>query len=129
MSDSNSSPTPALPPRKTGFARLIAATHCSMAGFKATFQNEEAFRLEIFGFLVLAPVALWLGESRVDKVLLIGSLLLVLLVEMINSAIEAVVDRGGSEYNELAGRAKDMGSAAVLTCLILAVFVWAMLLL
>ncbi len=129
MNDSESSPKSALPPKKTGLARLIAATGYSMAGFKAAFQNEEAFRLEFFGFLVLAPLALWLGESRVDKVLLIGSLLLVLLVETINSAIEAVVDRGGSEYNELAGRAKDMGSAAVLICLVLTVFVWGMLLL
>ena len=83
----------------------------------------------MLAFFVLAPVALFLGESDVDKVLLLGSLFLVLVAELINSAIEAAVDLGGDEYSDLAGRAKDMGSAAVLLCLFLVLFVWGLLLL
>ena len=78
---------------------------------------------------MLTPIALWLGESDLEKVLLITSLVLVILVELVNSAIEAVVDRSGLEYNELSGRAKDIGSAAVFVSLLFVVFVWAMLLL
>ena len=129
MNDSEVPPSPGSSSGKKGIARLIAATGYSIAGFKAAYKNEEAFRLEVLAFIVLAPVALFLGESDVDRVLLLGSLALVLIAELLNSAIEAAVDRGGVEYSELAGRAKDMGSAAVLVCLLLALFVWGLLLL
>jgi len=118
-----------LPPKKQGIARLIAATRFSFAGLRATWRNEEAFRLEIFAFIVLAPIGIWLGQSRVEQVLLVGCLILVLLMELLNSAIEAVVDRTGEEFHELAGRAKDIGSAAVFIAMMLVLFVWGMLLL
>ena len=129
MNDSEVPSSPASSSRKKGIARLIAATGYSIAGFKAAYKNEEAFRLELFAFVVLAPVALFLGESDIEKVLLLGSLVLVLVAELFNSAIEAVVDRSGDEYHELAGRAKDLGSAAVLVCLLLVLLVWGLLLL
>ena len=118
-----------LPLKKKGAARLIAATGFSLAGLKATVQHEEAFRLEVFAFCILAPLGLWLGRSRVEQVLLIGSLFIVLLMELINSALEATIDRGGSEFHILAGRAKDIGSAAVFVALLLVVFTWSMLIL
>jgi diacylglycerol kinase (ATP) len=112
-----------------GFKRLINACYFSVAGFKATWQHEEAFRQETALFLLTTPLALWLGESNVEKVLLIGSVVLVLLVELLNSAVEAVVDRVGFEHHELSGRAKDIGSAAVMLSLIWAGVTWAFLLL
>ena len=124
-----SEPDSQLPAKKKGLARLIAATGFSLAGLKAALQHEEAFRLEIFAFCILAPAGLWLGQSRVERVLLVGSLFVVLLMELINSAIEATIDRGGSEFHILAGRAKDIGSAAVFVALLLVVFTWGMLLL
>ena len=129
MNDLEVPSSPASSSRKKGIARLIAATGYSIAGFKAAYKYEEAFRLELFPFFVLAPVALFLGESNVEKVLLLGSLVLVMVAELINSAIEAVVDRVGEEDHELAGRAKDLGSAAVLLCMLLVLFVWGLLLL
>ncbi len=118
-----------LPAKKKGLARLIAATGFSLAGLKAALQHEEAFRIEVFAFCILAPTGLWLGQSRVEQVLLIGSLFVVLLMELVNSALEATIDRGGREFHTLAGRAKDIGSAAVFVALLLVVFTWAMLLL
>jgi diacylglycerol kinase (ATP) len=118
-----------LPPKKKSVSRLIAATVFSLAGLKAALQHEEAFRLEVAIFCILAPVGLWLGQSRVEQVLLVGSLFVVLLMELINSALEATIDRSGSEYHILAGRAKDIGSAAVFVALLLVVFTWGILLL
>lgn len=109
---------------KTGIARIIDATGYSWKGFRAAFKHEAAFRQELLLLLVLTPLALWLGEDGVDFALLIGSLLLVLMVELLNSAVEAVVDRIGSEHHELAGRAKDIGSAAVFVALVNAALVW-----
>jgi diacylglycerol kinase (ATP) len=129
MSNTDPKSITVLPEKKKGVARLIAATRYSLAGLRAAFQHEEAFRFEVYVFCLLAPLALWLGESRTDKVLLICPLFLVIVAELLNSAIEAVVDRSGSEYHALAGRAKDMGSAAVFCCMVLTVFVWGMLLL
>ena len=83
----------------------------SMKGLRATWDVESSFRLEVYLFLVLAPTGLWLGQTGVERAVLVGSL--VLVVEVLNSAVEAVVDRWGAELNKLAGRAKDMGSAAV----------------
>jgi len=111
-------------PGKTGIARIIAAAGYSMQGFTAAFQHEAAFRQELFLTIVLVPVALWLGESGIEMALLIGSLFLVLIAEVINSAIEAVVDRFGSDLHELSGRAKDMGSAAVFLALTNVVVIW-----
>ncbi len=129
MSDIDPQPDSLLPPKKKGFARLIAATGYSLLGFRSAWRHEEAFRLEIILFCILAPTGLWLGQSRIEQVLLIGSLLIVLMAELINSSIEAVVDRAGTEYHELAGRAKDIGSAVVFVALGLVLFVWGMLLL
>ena len=112
-----------------GFKRLVNACFFSIAGFKATWQHEEAFRQEVLLFLVSTPLAIWLGETAIEKVLLIGSVVLVLLVELLNSAVEAVVDRVGFEHHELSGRAKDIGSAAVTLSLIWAGITWALILL
>jgi Diacylglycerol kinase len=111
-----------------GLQRLINACFFSVAGFKATWQHEEAFRQEVLLFVVTTPLALWLGESAIEKVLLIGSVMLVLLVELLNSAVEAVVDRVGFEHHELSGRAKDIGSAAVMLSLAWAAVTWVLLL-
>jgi len=112
-----------------GFKRLINACFFSAAGFKATWQHEEAFRQEVLLFVVTTPIAIWLGESAIEKLLLIGSMILVLLVELLNSAVEAVVDRVGFEHHELSGRAKDIGSAAVMLSLVWAAITWALILL
>ena len=118
-----------LPPKEKGVSRLIAATGFSLAGLKAALQHEESFRLEVVIFSILAPTGLWLGQSRVEQVLLVGSLFVVLLMELINSALEATIDQSGSEYHILAGRAKDIGLAVVFIALIFVVFTWGMLLL
>lgn len=112
-----------------GLKRLVNACFFSMAGFKATWQHEEAFRQEVSLFIITTPLALWLGNSAIEKVLLIGSVVLVLLVELLNSAVEAVVDRVGFEHHELSGRAKDIGSAAVMLSLLWAAATWALILL
>ncbi len=108
----------------TGITRLIKAMGFTWLGLKAAYKHEEAFRQEVFLLLVSTPVALWLGEDGVDIALLIGSVLLLLIVELLNSAIEAVVDRFGGEIHELSGRAKDMGSAAVFVAMLNVAVVW-----
>ncbi|NOT12400.1 MAG: diacylglycerol kinase [Methylococcaceae bacterium] len=112
-----------------GLKRLINACFFSVAGFKATWQHEEAFRQEVALFIVTTPMAFWLGQTGIEKALLIGSVVLVLLVELLNSAVEAVVDRVGLEHHELSGRAKDIGSAAVMLSLAWAASTWAFILL
>ena len=107
-----------------GFKRLINAFGFSMQGFKAAYKHEEAFRQEVFVLALAIPLGIWLGENVVEVILLIGSVLLLLVVELLNSAIEATVDRFGGEHHELSGRAKDMGSAAVLVMSITAAMVW-----
>jgi diacylglycerol kinase (ATP) len=107
---------------------LVKATGYSLAGLRAALRHEEAFRQELLALVVIVPTALWLGKTGVERVLLIGSWLLVMVVELINSAIEAVVDRIGSERNELAGRAKDLGSASVFCAIVLAITVWVVVL-
>jgi len=109
--------------------RIINAFGYSIKGFKACYEHEAAFRQELLGLIVLFPLALYLGESGVERALLAGSLLLVLLMELLNSAIEAVVDRFGGEQHELSGRAKDIGSAAVFLAIVLVVLTWSMILL
>ena len=107
-----------------GLRRLFNAVRYSRAGFIATWQHEEAFRQESLLCLLLIPVALWLGDSGPERALLIGSWLLVMLMELINSGIEAVVDRISHERHELSKRAKDIGSAAVALALLNAALVW-----
>jgi diacylglycerol kinase (ATP) len=113
----------------TGLQRIINASGYSLAGFKACFQHEAAFRQELLVLVPLLPLALYLGKSGVERALLFGSLLLVLLMELINSAVEAVVDRFGGEQHELSGRAKDMGSAAVFLAIVMAISTWGLVLL
>jgi diacylglycerol kinase (ATP) len=115
-------------PGATGITRVINAFGYSMKGLKAAFINEAAFRQELLLFVVLSPVAIWLGQSGIEQALLIGSLFLVLITELMNSAIETIVDRVGSEMHELSGRAKDIGSAAVLLSLANVFVVWALVL-
>ena len=112
----------------TGIKRIINAAGYSYAGFIAAFKNEAAFRQELLLVAILVPVAFWFGEGNIEKVLLVSSLLLVLIVELINSAIESAIDRIGSEQHELSGRAKDIGSAAVSLALINALLIWVSLL-
>ena len=112
----------------TGIKRIINAFFFSIKGFKATWHHEEAFRQEILLFIVTTPLALWLGETPIDKLLLIGSVVVVLLVELLNTAVEVVVDRVGMEHHELSGRAKDIGSAAVFSALTWAAVTWVVIL-
>lgn len=105
--------------------RLLRASQYSLRGLKASWRKEAAFRQEILGLAALLPLALWLGTTGVERALLAGSLLLVPLVEVLNSALEAVVDRIGPEHHELSGQAKDQGSLAVLLAMILVVVIWA----
>lgn len=113
---------------KTGLRRVWNAFHYSCAGLHAAYRHEDAFRQEVLLALVLVPLAIWLGEGAVERVLLIGCVLLVLIVELINSAIEATVDRISLDHHPLAKRAKDIGSAAVMIALLNAVLVWALVL-
>jgi diacylglycerol kinase (ATP) len=110
---------------KTGLRRLINALGYSRDGLLAAWRNEAAFRQEILLAAVAIPLAFYLGKTGVERALLIGSVLLILVVEIVNSAIEAVVDKASPEKSELAKRAKDMGSAAVLLALLNAAAVWA----
>jgi diacylglycerol kinase (ATP) len=116
-------------PNGTGIRRVIRAMHCSLLGFKAAFTHEAAFRQELLLCIIMMPCGLWLGDNGVERALLLSSLLLVLLVELLNSAVEAVVDRIGPEHHELAGRAKDLGSAAVFLALTTVAIVWLLVLL
>lgn len=113
---------------KTGLPRLIAATRWSLAGLAAAARHEEAFRQELILAALLLPLGLWLGGSGVERALLAGSVLLVLVVELVNSAVEAAVDRVSAEAHPLAGRAKDLGSAAVMLSLVNVAVVWLLVL-
>jgi diacylglycerol kinase (ATP) len=107
-----------------GLRRLVNATRYTIDGLVAAWRHEEAFRQELVTAAVLLPVALWLPLPAVEKVLLIGSLLLVLIVELLNTAVEAAVDRDSVEINPLGKRAKDYGSAAVMLSLLVAGMTW-----
>lgn len=113
---------------KTGLRRVWNALFYSMSGFRAAFKHEDAFRQEVILAAILVPTALFLRHAAVDRALMIGSVLLVLLVELINSAIEATVDRISLEDHKLAKRAKDIGSAAVFVTLVNVVVIWALIL-
>ncbi len=107
-----------------GITRLIKAGIFSWQGFKAAYKHEEAFRQEFWLAIVLIPVAFFIGQNGIEMALLIGSVLLLMLVEILNSAIEAVVDRFGGEQHELSGRAKDMGSSAVFLAVVILILTW-----
>lgn len=113
---------------KTGLRRLLNAMGYSWAGLQAAYQHESAFRQEFWLGLILVPLGFYLGDTAVERVLMVGSLLLVLIVELLNSAIEASVDRISLEHHLLIKRAKDMGSAAVLLSLLTVVMTWTLLL-
>jgi diacylglycerol kinase (ATP) len=111
-------------PGNTGFRRVVNATFFSLAGLKTAWRNEAAFRQECVLAAVLIPLGFWLGQTAVERSLLVGSCLIVLIVELLNTAVEAVVDRIGSDHHELSGHAKDLGSAAVFVSLALTLLVW-----
>lgn len=113
---------------RRGLQRLVDAFGYSMAGLGVCFRHEEAFRQEVFVSLVVVPLGLWLGEDGTERALLAGSWLIVPIVELLNSAIEANVDRVGFERHELSARAKDIASAAVFLSLVFAGVVWALVL-
>lgn len=114
-------------PGANGITRIVNAAGYSLQGLRAAIKYEPAFRQELLLAIVLIPAAFWVGNTAVEYALLIGSLLIVLIVELLNSAIEAVVDRVGSEHHELAGRAKDLGSAAVMLSLLLVCVMWSLI--
>jgi diacylglycerol kinase (ATP) len=112
-------------PGKTGLARLFAATGYSLQGLRAAWRHEEAFRIEATLACLCIPLAFWVGQGLTHQLLLVICCGLVIITELINSAIEAAVDRFGSEQHPLSGQAKDIGSAAVFTSLALFLLVWA----
>lgn len=114
---------------KTGLRRLMNAFGYSLDGFKAAFKHEDAFRQEVFLAVFLIPLALYLEGEALHRILMIGSIFLVLIVELLNSAVEAVVDRVSIERHALAKRAKDIGSAAVFVALTNVVVTWGLILL
>lgn len=114
--------------KNKGMRRLLLAAGYSARGLRAAWCNEAAFRQELILSLVLIPVALWLDFSLLERLLLFAVLILVLVVELLNSAIEAAIDRIGPEFHQLSGQAKDLGSAAVSLSLLLAAGVWGSLL-
>jgi diacylglycerol kinase (ATP) len=115
-------------PKPTGLTRWLRAFGASCRGIAGAWRSEAAFRQELALAVILIPLGLWLGHGGVEKALLVAPVLLVLAMELLNSAIEATVDRIGLERHELSGLAKDMGSAAVFFCMLLLVVVWVLVL-
>lgn len=113
-------------PRPAGATRLWLATLNSLRGLKHCYHSEAAFRQEVWAALVLVPMAVWLGQTAVERTLLVGSVLIVMIVELLNTGIEVVVDRISHERHHLSGFAKDLGSSAVLLALLLAAMTWAL---
>ena len=109
---------------KRGLQRIFDAAGYSAAGLAMAWRAEEAFRQEVMLALVLVPLALWLGQTSMERLLLVASWIVVMIVEILNTAVEATVDRIGEEHHPLSGRAKDLGSAAVFLSLLLAALVW-----
>lgn len=110
--------------RVTGIKRIFNAAGYSWAGFRTAYWHEAAFRQELWLCMVLVPLGIYLGDSIADKAILLCSLLFVLIVELLNSAIETVIDRISDDHHELSGRAKDMGSASVFLSICIAIIVW-----
>ncbi|HET9032179.1 MAG TPA: diacylglycerol kinase [Dokdonella sp.] len=117
---------PSTEPR--GPRQIVRAMIWSFKGLRAAWVHEASFRLEVYLCVILFPAGLWLGQGAIEKSLLCGSLLLVLSAELLNSAIEAVVDKVSPEFHELAGRAKDMGSAAVFLLMLNVMLCWVLVL-
>ncbi len=115
-------------PGKTGVTRIVHALGYALKGLRSCWRHEAAFRQETLGMIVLVPAAFYVGESGAEIALLLGTCVLLLIVEILNSAIEAVVDRIGHEHHELSGRAKDLGAAAVLLSLVMLGVTWALVL-
>ena len=113
---------------KTGLRRIVNALGYSLAGLRAAYHHECAFRQEVWLAVVLVPLAFYLGETAIERVLMVSAVLLVLIVELLNSALEATLDRISFEHHLLIKRAKDIGSAAVLLALLNVVVVWVLLL-
>ncbi|MCE2457213.1 MAG: diacylglycerol kinase [Dehalococcoidia bacterium] len=118
-----------MPGSTLDLSRIVRATRYSLAGLRSAIRGEAAFRQELILALILVPVAVWLGDNGIERALMIASLLIVLIVELLNSAIEAVVDRVGTEFHDLSARAKDLGSAAVFISLLTVPVVWGLVLL
>ena len=116
-------------PGETGVKRLISATGYSLHGLRACWRMEAAFRQEVLACFILIPLGLFLGAGGLEKAILVGSCLLVIMIEVINSSIEAVVDRIGHEHHDLSGLAKDLGSLAVLLSLVNWAVMWVLVLL
>ncbi|MDH2924069.1 diacylglycerol kinase (ATP) [Nicoletella semolina] len=116
------------PENKADFRRIIRAAGYSMKGLKSAYKYEAAFRQEVWLSFLLIPSGFFLGDNVVEKILLVGSVLLVLMAELLNSAIENVVDRISSNFHELSGRAKDIGSAAVFIAMLIFVITWLLIL-
>ena len=114
--------------RPDGFVRLRLATLNSLRGLRQCYRSEAAFRQETWLAAILIPAGLWFGEDGVERALLTGSVLLVLIVELLNTGIEVVVDRIGTEHNQLSGFAKDLGSCAVLFSLLFLATTWSLVL-
>lgn len=110
--------------KNTGIKRIVLAGGYSLKGFHAALTNEAAFRQEVLLAIIMVPAAFWLPVERIERVLMIASIFLVMVVELLNSAIETIVDRISLERHELSGRAKDLGSAAVLASLLLTAYIW-----
>jgi len=117
---------PSTEPR--GPKQIYRALMWSLAGLKAAWTFEASFRLEVYLFIIFFPLGLWFGHGGLEKAVLVGSLFLVLSAEILNSAIEVVVDKTTPEFHELAGRAKDMGSAAVFVLMVNAIVCWTLVL-
>ena len=117
---------PSTEPR--GPKQIYKAFIWSLKGMRAGWQFEASFRLEVYLAIILFPLGLWLGHGGVEKALMCGSILLVLSAELLNSAVEAVVDKVSPEFHELAGRAKDMGSAAVFLLMVNVILCWTLIL-
>lgn len=116
-------------PGETGLKRILSAAGYSVNGLRSCWNNEAAFRQELLACIVMVPLALYLGNTGLEKAALLGSCILVLIVEILNSSVEAVVDRIGHEHHELSGLAKDLGSAAVMLSLLNVAVVWGLILL
>lgn len=114
-------------PGESGIRRIISASKYSAKGLKFAWKNEAAFRQEVCLLIILTPLAFWLGETAMQQAVMIGCCFIVLITELLNTAVEAVVDRIGPEHHKLAGSAKDTGSAAVLISIIMTVVVWALI--
>ena len=112
-----------------GLVHVLNATRWSLQGLRGAIRGEEALRIELGLFVILAPLGLWLGEGGLERALLLGCLLLVLVVELLNTAVETAIDRIGVEHHALSGHAKDVGSAAVLLAIVNVLCTWGLVLL